>query len=123
MAVPLIAGPALATAARYILKNGVKQATKKYGDDVVKYVQNTKAFQNYQSSKMNPGFAKAPKDVARKGEPIKGKKSGEYVERGMPKASDKQSILNPPKPNQRLNFSKGGQPSYKNGEMPTAKPN
>ncbi len=122
MAVPLIAGPALATAARYILQNGVKKATKKYGDDVVKYVKNTQAFKNYQTSKLTPRVEKGA-TKPRKGDPIKGQKSGEYVERGMPKASDKQSILNPPKPDQRLNFSKGGQPSYKNGEMPTAKPN
>ena len=126
----ILAGPALATAARYILQHGVKKAVKKYGDDAVKYVQNTKAFQNYQASKNYPGFAKAPKGVARKGDPIKGQKSGEYVEKGMSKASDAHGNLKLPKPEESLTFSKGGrvglnkggQPSYKKGDMPKAKP-
>ena len=126
----ILAGPALAAATRYILKHGLKKAIKKYGDDAVKYVQQTKAFQNYQASKMNPGFAKAPKDVVRRGDPIKGKKSGEYVEKGMPKASSKHGNLKPPKAEETLKFNKGGrvglnkggQPSYKKGDMPKAKP-
>jgi hypothetical protein len=125
----ILAGPALATAARYILKHGVKKAVKKYGDDAVKYVQNTKAFQNYQTSKLTPRVEKgATKPI--KGDPIKGQKSGEYVEKGMPKASDAHGTLKPPKPEESLKFSKGGrvgynkggQPSYKKGEMPKAKP-
>tara|TARA_R110001592_G_scaffold20480_1_gene82977 strand:- start:859 stop:1236 length:378 start_codon:yes stop_codon:yes gene_type:complete len=124
MPVPaLLAGPALAAASRYIIKHGVKKAIKKYGDDSVKYVRQTKAFKNYESSKVNPGANNMyGKNVARKGDPVKGKQSGEYTTKGMPKASAKQGNLNPPKPGERLNFAKGGQPSYKNGDMPKAKP-
>ena len=129
MPLPLIAGPALGAAARYIIQQGAKKAVKKYGPAVVKYVKNTKAFKNYEASKNNPGFAKGA-TKPRKGDPIKSQKSGEYVEKGMPRATDAHGTLKPPKPEEPLKFNKGGrvglnkggQPSYKKGDMPKAKP-
>ena len=41
MALPLLAGPALATAGRYFVTNGVKKGIQKYGPEALKQVQKT----------------------------------------------------------------------------------
>ena len=41
MALPLLAGPALATAGRYFVTNGVKKGLQKYGPEALKQVQKT----------------------------------------------------------------------------------
>ena len=41
MALPLLAGPALATAGRYFLTNGVKKGLQKYGPEALKQIKQT----------------------------------------------------------------------------------
>ena len=116
---------ALKAAASFIGANGARAAAKKYGPKIVKEAQ--------------AAIAKREASIAAK---TQAKKTGKYATDAMIKAGEKaikadkldqkalKHALNKKEGAEafkqldgRLKFSKGGQPSYKNGEMPSAKPN
>ena len=143
MALPLLAGPALATAGRYFVQHGVKKGLQKYGPKAFQQIKETQGLKAVgdkvikkrmtpaQSKEMAKPFNKAMKRAERESKGMTEKQfdkklAKDYREQlriDKVKAENMAAAKKPMSNGGRVGLNKGGQPSYKNGEMPSVKPN
>jgi len=135
MALPLLAGPALATAGRYFVQHGVKKGLQKYGPKAFQQIKETQGLKAVGDKVIKKRMSAAErKKTSFNPQPYKGmtekqfdkKLAKDYREQlriDKVKAENMAAAKKPMSNGGRVGLNKGGQPSYSNGEMPTAKPN
>jgi|TARA_R110000744_G_C18867045_1_gene504754 hypothetical protein len=131
MALPLLAGPALATAGRYFVTNGVKKGLQKYGPEALKQVQKTQGLKTVGDKVIKKRMTAAErKKTAVKTKEYKGMTKKEEaannkqydridkVESENMAAAMGTGKLKPMYNGGKVSYAKGG-----NVEMPVCKPN
>ena len=143
MPIPVIlVGAALQTAGRYAVTNGAKKAIKKYGPEVFKQIQKDSGLKTVgnkvinkrmtaaQRKTMSKDFNKDLAKMQRESKEMTNKQFMAKVDKDMIKqtridnikAENMTAARKPLYGGGRAMYNKGGQPEYKSGDMPKAKP-